>query len=274
MRIYGIDFTSRPTRRKPITCLECELAGDRLLVGELTAWNDFTAFEAAMVRSGPWIAGIDFPFGQARRLVEDLGWPTTWNGYVAHAGGLGRAGFRVVLDIYRAGQPPGDKEHRRATDVAAGAISPQKLYGTPVGLMFFEGGPRLLAAGVTIPGLQAGDPGRIVVEAYPGVLARALIGRRGYKQDTKAKQTPEQAQARQDLLDALSGSVFADAYGLIVEAPAYLADDPSGDLLDALLCAIQAAWSWTRRDQGFGLPAQVDPLEGWIADPHVLARCH
>ena len=27
MRIYGIDFTSRPTRRKPITCLECRLDG-------------------------------------------------------------------------------------------------------------------------------------------------------------------------------------------------------------------------------------------------------
>ena len=92
------------------------------------------------------------------------------------------------------------------TDKAAGAISPQKLYGTPVGLMFFEGAPRLSAAGVTIPGLQAGDPERIVVEAYPGVLARALIGRRGYKQDTKAKQTAEQAQARRDLLSALSGA--------------------------------------------------------------------
>lgn len=41
--------------------------------------------------------------------------------------------------------------------------------------------------------------------------------------------------------------------------------------LDALLCAIQAAWAWTQRDQGFGLPKHVDPLEGWIADPHVRA---
>jgi hypothetical protein len=41
--------------------------------------------------------------------------------------------------------------------------------------------------------------------------------------------------------------------------------------LDALVCAIQAAWAWTRRDHGFGLPEHVDPLEGWIADPHVRA---
>lgn len=270
MRIYGIDFTSRPTRRKPITCLECELAGDRLRVGELTAWSDFTSFEAALVRSGPWIAGIDFPFGQARRLVEHLGWPETWPGYVAHAATLGRAAFRGVLDAYRTERSPGDKEHRRMTDIAAGAISPQKLYGTPVGLMFFEGAPRLLAAGVTIPGLQAGDPGRIVVEAYPGLLARELLGRCSYKQDTRAKQTAAHAQARHDLLHCLNAGAAERHYGIAVAAPLALADDPSGDRLDALLCAIQAAWAWTQQDRGFGLPSRMDPLEGWIADPKTL----
>jgi len=271
MKIYGIDFTSRPRRGKPITCAACTLRDACLLLDELLLWSDFAGFEAALQRPGLWVAGIDFPFGQARRLIRDLGWPATWDGYVAHVAGLGRAGFRAALDAYRAGQPPGDKEHRRAADRVAGAISPQKLYGTPVGLMFFEGAPRLSAAGVTIPGLQAGDPERIVVEAYPGVLARALIGRRSYKQDTRAKRTSGQAQARRDLLSALRGPTFADAYGIAVEAPPDLAEDPSGDRLDALLCAIQAAWAWTQRDQGFGLPEHVDPLEGWIADPHVRA---
>jgi hypothetical protein len=46
---------------------------------------------------------------------------------------LGRGAFRKALDAYRASRPAGDKEHRRETDVAAGSISPQKLYGTPVG---------------------------------------------------------------------------------------------------------------------------------------------
>jgi len=57
-------------------------------------------------------------------------------------------------------------------------------------------------------------------------------------------------------------------YGFAVEAPISLADDPSGDSLDALLCAIQAAWSWRQRHNGFGAPHNVDPLEGWIADPY------
>lgn len=272
MKVYGIDFTSRPKRRKPITCLECRLDGDHLQAGELTEWQEFKAFEAALTSPGPWVAGIDFPFGQARRFIETIGWPRTWPGYVEHAHALGREGFRAALDSYRADRPPGDKEHRRETDIAASSLSPQKLYGTPVGLMFFEGAPRLRAAGVTIPRLQNGDPDRIVVEAYPGVLARALIGRRSYKQDTKSKQTQDQARARRDLLENLIGGAAKPRYGLRVSAPEALTSDPGGDHLDALLCAIQAAWAWTRRNDGFGLPLGFDSLEGWIADPAIAHR--
>jgi hypothetical protein len=267
MRVFGIDFTSRPKRSKPITCLECALEGDRLLARDLVNWRDFEGFEAALQRPGPWIAGIDCPFGQSRTFIENVGWPDSWKGYVEHAEGLGRAGFRAALDEYRATRAPGDKEHLRATDRACGSISPQKLYGTPVGLMFFEGAPRLLRAGVTIPGLQPGHPDRVVVEAYPGVLARRLIGKRGYKQDTKAKQTHERDEARRHLLERILAGDTQPIYGLTVEAPMNLTDDPSGDPLDALLCAIQAAWAWTRRSDGFGLTASADPLEGAIADP-------
>lgn len=267
MRVYGIDFTSRPSRYKSISCLECVLEGGHLRAGPLSLWQDFADFEGALRRPGPWIAGIDFPFGQARRFIETIGWPDTWAGYVAHAQSLGRQGFRAALDAYRAARPPGDKEHRRATDCAAGSISPQKLYGTPVGLMFFEGAPRLLAARVTIPGLQAGDAERIVVEAYPGVLARGLIGRRRYKQDTATKQTPQQAESRRAILQRIAEGATMSTHGLRVEAPAHLAEDPTGDQLDALLCAIQAAWAWNHRAQGFGAPPDLDALEGWIADP-------
>ncbi|MGB7933982.1 MAG: DUF429 domain-containing protein [Gammaproteobacteria bacterium] len=267
MRIYGIDFTSRPKRSKPIICLECVLKRDTLHARELTEWFDFIAFEAALRRPGRWIAGIDFPFGQSRKFIENIGWSTSWQGYTDHVATLDRAGFRKILDNYRVSRPAGDKEHRRAADIAAGAISPQKLYGTPVGLMFFEGAPRLREAGVTIPGLQNGDPDRIVVEAYPGILARSLIGRRSYKQDTKMKQTVNQYEARKDLLRAIINNSVYQTNGLHVEAPMSLADDPGADHLDALLCAIQATWSWTQRDHDFGTPHPTDSLEGWIADP-------
>lgn len=265
--VYGIDFTSRPRRGKPIVCLACAFDGQRLRAGELSEWSSFEPFESALRQPGPWIAAIDLPFGQARTFIRNIGWPTAWPDYVAHAESLGRDGFRRALDDYRARRPSGDKEHRRATDIAAGAISPQKLYGTPVGLMFFEGAPRLLRAGVSIPGVHPGDGERIVVEAYPGLLARTLIGRRPYKHDSKAKQTTERHQARQDLLRAILDGAAISRYGFRVEAPMALADDPGGDHLDALLCAIQAAWAWTRRTECFGFPDTATTAEGWIADP-------
>jgi hypothetical protein len=267
MDVFGIDFTSRPKHRKPITCLHCTLEGDVLCADDLEEWTDFAAFEQTLQRPGPWIAGIDFPFGQARRFIETIGWPRGWADYVRHAQSLTRSGFREALNTYRKTRRSGDKEHRRQTDIAAGSVSPQKLYGVPVGLMFFEGAPRLVASNVTIPKLQHGDPKRIVVEAYPGVLARQLIGNRSYKQDTRKKQTSEQRTARLDLLDGIVNGRLHNRYGLRVKAQPELCEDPGGDHLDALLCAIQAAWAWQKGIEGFRALNRVDSLEGWIADP-------
>jgi len=269
MRVLGIDFTSRPSKRKPLTCLRAELAGDELIAGDLEEWDSFDAFETALQTPGPWIAGIDFPFGQSRRFIENIGWPTAWPAYVDRVAGLSREAWRETLEDYKRARDPGDKEHRRRTDIAAESISPQKLYGVPVALMFYEGAPRIGQSGVTIPGLQRGDPDRIVVEAYPGLLARKLIGRRSYKHDTPARQSLEHLSARQDLLRGITDGALLAEYGVTVKAPEALADDPTGDHLDALLCAIQAAWAWTRRHEQFGMPGDVDVLEGWIADPAV-----
>jgi len=266
MDVSGIDFTSAPGRRKPITCLHCRLEDNVLRAGDLEEWTDFEAFEQALRRPGPWIAGLDFPFGQARRFIETIGWPQNWHGYVGHARSLGRRGFREALETYRRARAAGNKEHRRETDRLAGSISPQKLYGVPVALMFFEGAPRLASSGVTIPHLQEGDPERIVVEAYPGVLARQIT-RQPYKNDSKARQTTDQHSARREILAALCNGHAQEHYGLDVEAPEALCDDPGGDHLDALLCAVQAGWAWIHRERGFGTPLSPDRLEGWIADP-------
>tara|TARA_R110002049_G_scaffold179581_5_gene346615 strand:- start:1299 stop:2108 length:810 start_codon:yes stop_codon:yes gene_type:complete len=267
MRIYGIDFTSRPTRSKPITCMCCHLEGTTLHVGELQEWTSFTEFEHALTQPGPWIAGIDFPFGQSRTFIENTGWTQSWGGYVAHVASMDRQQFKQALVNYKAPRRDGDKEHRRATDIKAGSISPQKIYGIPVGLMFFEGAPRLLKSGVTIPKILKGDPQRIVVEAYPGILARTLIGRRSYKQDTKSKQTSDQLKARHEILHKITTGALQQSHGLSVIAPSELANDPGADHLDALLCATQAAWAWTNKDTNFGAPTNLDALEGWIADP-------
>ena len=211
--------------------------------------------------------GIDFPFGQARRFIETIGWPPSWEDYVDHAASLSRAEFYSTLKAYRAGRMKGGKEHRRQTDIDTGSLSPQKIDYTPVGFMFYEGAPRLRRTGVTVPGMQSGDAQRIVVEAYPGVLVRRFIERRPYKQDSKKKQTEDQRCARQDLHHHLHSSKLQQIYGFRLKAPASVADDPTGDHIDALCCAIQAAWAWLQRDCGYGAPSRFDLLEGWIADP-------
>src|SRR5271170_4769482 len=101
MRVLGIDFTSRPSRKKPITCIYCELNGHVLRAERLEEWIEFTSFELALKKSGPWIAGIDFPFGQSCTFIKNIGWPPSWSGYVTYVGSLTRDGFRDQLARYR-----------------------------------------------------------------------------------------------------------------------------------------------------------------------------
>ena len=46
----------------------------------------------------------------------------------------------------------------------------------------------------------------------------------------------------------------------------------SGDQLDALLCAVQAAWAYSQADDNFGIPVYCDSLEGWIVDPSLVSE--
>ncbi len=266
MRVYGVDFTSRPTRTKSITCAECTLEGQTLVFSGLVGFSAFNQFEEWLLHPGPWVAGMDFPFGQSRRFIENIGWPYSWQKYVRLVKAMTRSEFRQKLDDYRAPREPGDKEHRRSGDHTTGAISPQKLYGVPVGLMFYEGAQRLLASGVHIPGLIDGDPNRCVVEAYPGVLARKA-NKLGYKSDTKAKQSNAHAQVRKDIVRYIQSPQCLGVYGVNIVFDCPLEDDPTGDTLDAVLCALQAAWAFNNLSDIEQKLTADHRLEGWIADP-------
>ena len=264
MKVYGIDFTSRPERGRPITCLECELQDNLLRVGQLWEWEDyFKSFEEFLRHSGPWIAGIDFPFGQSRKFLDNMKWPSCWGDYVyRNVESLDRDDFSKVLDDYRRPRQENDKEHRRATDIVFGGYSPQKIGRPPVGLMFFEGAPRLRRAGVMISGLQeSGDPERIVVEAFPAVAARALVGRH----------SKQQLETRKDILSQLSSHRVKEVFGIKVDIPESLyrplIKNSTCDRIDALLCAVQSAWAWQNRDSKSGWPFPQDSTEGWIAHP-------
>lgn len=195
------------------------------------------------------------PFGLPREAVGDLGWPKQWPQLVAYCRRQGRDEFRAALDRYRESRPTGKRYAHRAADHPAGSHSPLKLVNPPVGLMFLEGAPRLLDAGVNIPGLHPGDSQRVALEAYPGFSARQMVTG-SYKNDAAAKQTPARRQARKSMVALLTTG--DNPFGLTLAGSTQLLDslvgDASGDRLDAVLCAMQAAWAWQRRDTTMDCP--------------------
>ena len=266
MRIYGIDFTCAPRRAKPITVACGRLQRSILQLEEVERLESFAAFEAFLARPGPWVGGFDFPFSLPRELVRELGWPAEWAALVAHCARMSRMELRAALDAYRSARPVGKKYVHRATDAPAGSSSPMKLVNPPVALMFHEGARRLAAADVTLPGLLERNSTKIALEAYPGLLARKQLGlRASYKSDTRSEHTPARRRVRADVLRAMqAGRPLGIFLRLSAKLEKSILADGSGDLLDAAICAMQAAWGWQKRKQNYGLPADAPRGEGWI----------
>lgn len=259
--------------------------------------------------AGGFVMGCDFPFGLPRAFVEALrahgpgdlperlktlagpgataSAPAAPHATASQADGLiralhrhcmDRAGFQQLVDgwgqTWHTDRPPGPKLLHRPTDQASPGVSstsPLQTRYVPVGKMYFEGMKRLVDADLSLPGLRAGRPDAIALEAYPGLLAHELLGRRSYKSDAKAEAAAQQTRliARMDMVDALEQG--RTRLGLRLKlSPAqrdHLVSDPKGDRLDAVLCLLQAAWAHAQREAGhtrWGLPDGIDPVEGWI----------
>jgi len=271
MNIYGIDFTSTPNRKKPIICAVGELTDNKLHIKHLLKSASLNEFEVFLKRRGPWLAGFDFPFGQPRKLIDNLDWSQNWKDYVANIATMSQQAFETVLTEYRQNRPKGDKQHLRVTDKKAKACSPMMLHGVPVGKMFFKGAPRLLRSGINILPCRPNDDDRIAVETYPALVARKWLDKQSYKNDTSAKQTDQHLLARQTLIAGLLSKECQEIYGFTIAIENNLTDpliqDPTADSLDAVLCVIQAAWAYTQK---YGIPPACDPLEGWIVDPQIV----
>jgi hypothetical protein len=274
--LIGCDFSSRPDRRKPIA-----IARGRLLSAGVVALDalqplDTLASYAQWLKDEPaWVGGFDFPFGLPRELVLALHWPTEWLALMQLYAGLSRVEIRDRFAAFCDARPAGGKFAHRATDRWAGSSPSMKWVNPPVAWMLHAGVPPLIAAGACLPGLHGGAadttarrarPGRIALEAYPGLLAREVLGRGSYKSDDKAKQTDERRLQRLRLLQALQAGQTRLGLRLVLTAAQQteLCEDGRGDKLDAVLCLLQAAWGWQRGWPHFGLPMPVDPLEGWI----------
>lgn len=264
--MLGCDFSSAPSRRKPIVLALGQEQRGRVVLQGIETLDSLAAWGNWLAQPRPWVGGFDLPFGLPRELVETLGWPRDWAACMDHYAALTREQIRDQFAAFCDVRPAGGKFAHRATDRPAGSSPSMKWVNPPVAFMLHAGVPLLRAAGVTLPGLCAGDPQRVALEAYPGMLARELIGARSYKSDDRAKHTPERLIARKDLLQALEDgrSRLGLRLKLTHAQRDRLADDGSGDALDAVLCLMQAAWAAHQGAPRYGLPERIDPLEGWI----------
>lgn len=263
--LMGVDFTSAPTRRKPVAAALGRLSAGVVRLERIDLLPALVGFEALLRKPGPWLGAFDFPFGLPRAFVASLALGTTLDAVSAevHRRCVNRMAFRALIDTWGNNQPAGQRLLHRATDGAMSGVtstSPLQTRYVPVGFMYFEGVARLVDADVTIPQLRAGSGERVAVEAYPGLLAHALIGRRSYKNQDE----PDRLIARKELIDALEqGRPWTGLRLRLSHAQRdAVVADASGDRLDAVLCLMQAAWASTR--EGYGLPAKVDAVEGWI----------
>jgi len=280
--LVGCDFSSRPSKRKPIVLALGHAQGARVHLQTLMRFDTLEGFADWLQLPQAWVGGFDLPFGLPRELVETLQWPTDWLACMQHYAGLSRAEIRDTFKAFCDARPVGGKFAHRATDTPAGSSPSMKWVNPPVAYMLHAGVPLLIDAGIHLPGLHMPSPlnsallddasrthaSRVALEAYPGLLARELIGNTSYKSDDKAKQTPERLIARKQLLQTLE--VGQTRLGLRLKLTHAqhdtLVDDASGDSLDAVLCMVQAAWAQAQHAAGhgqYGLP-ECDPLEGWI----------
>jgi hypothetical protein len=263
--LFGVDFSSAPGPRKPIVVAQGQRLGAVVRLQGLQFLSTLAGFETWLQTPGPWLAGFDLPLGLPRGFVDSLGLGSTSAEVCAqvHQRCATRMDFRRLVDAWGNTQPAGQRLLHRATDrllAGVSSTSPLQTRYVPVGFMYFEGYARILASGADVPGLHRGDTQRRALEAYPGALAHALIGKRSYKNDAST----ERLLARKDMLEALEQG--RSSLGLRLKlTPAQagvLVADASGDALDAVLCLLQAAWA--QGQDRLGLPAQMDVVEGWI----------
>ncbi len=276
-RVYGVDFSSAPSPRKPITIAVAWLTQDPdpcLSLERVDLAPDWASFEQFLQTPGPWLAGFDLPFGQPRPLIEHYGWPTHWPAFVDYFYGASKEDLRAAFKAWCDARPVGQKFAWRASDRPAGSSPAMRWTNPPVAWMMKEGAKRLLDAGLWAPAHHAPDTparvqatwrasgARVALEAYPAYLARQ-VSRSSYKSDTPSAQTPAREAVRRQIVQALTHA--AQPWPRLVLTAAWkrrLIAEPGADLLDAVICALQAAQASLMPE--FGLPQSLDPLEGWI----------
>jgi signal transduction histidine kinase len=273
MKIFGIDFTSAPGQKKPLTVAEGDLNQGNLVIQRIHALVSFDEFEDFLKKKGPWIAGIDFPFGLPGAFLSTLGLAHDWPSYVQTLTRRSRADFEKKIKTFKSKHASPYKEPLRFTDVLASSQSPLKLVNAPVAKMFYEGSKRILKSEASILPCRPKKGNRIILEAYPALVARRFA--ESYKSETK--DTSSKNSARKKIVAGILDSGLKNEFGFSLEITNdirnEMQNDTKGDSLDAVLCSLQAAWAWQQGKPHYGMHAgnkNLTQSEGWIVDPSLM----
>ncbi len=288
--VIGVDFSSAPKKNKPIIIatglLKPTLSNLSNRKSFLVSLDDFvelddlSKFEDFLIRSKSWVGGFDLPFGMPRSLIENFHWPISWNKFVNFFCNSNKAYLKDCFKMWCDSRPPGQKFAWRKTDKIAKSSPAMRWTNPPVAWMMHSGILRMVNAGILFPAhcypisseeiykkvleqsftLQSF---KIALETYPAITAR-IITKNSYKSDNKRKQNLTRFNCRKAILFGL----MRDEVGLNIKLSVsekmsqIILKDGKGDFLDSTICMLQAASLIQKKD--FGIPTDVDPLEGWI----------
>lgn len=272
--VAGVDVTSSPRAGKPITLARGRLEAGVLTIADVDDLYSFDDYREALLALPPSIVAIDQPFGLPRAFLEDVEWTGGWEKVVERGRELGLEGFAAVVAAFRDRQPSGNKHPYRAIDLLAGSASPINVVNPPVGRMWQTCTPILLDVGADVRPVRPRPGANITaIEGYAALVAQNLVGTRAYKAESASGDTAVRRAARIALVEALGQPICREVYGLTVRLPSRLRlafrESHRADRLDAVLCAVQAAWAGGQ--PSLGIPGDADVLEGWTPDPITVA---
>ncbi len=205
-----------------------------------------------------WVAGIDFPFGMPVAAVEHFQWlaggvSQTWESYISriYQNCVSIEQFQEMPETWRKESRPkagkSSKEERvflpRLADKIGGfggaqPSSPMKVNpqcNPPVGRMFYEGARLLQAANVSIYPVRINSSKRVVVEAYPRLVADHCIGSGEKYKDGKGLD-----ELRENIIDKLGNANNPYKLKVVFEGGSnglrqQCIRDEKGDTLDSVL---------------------------------------
>ena len=248
MLIHGVDFTSRPSHRKPLTVA----TADNGVIVSLQCFAQLDLFEEWLTEATGTI-GIDAPFGYPVELCQQLFPGKTWS-EIAEDLSIYRPLDRIAplasqVKEFRDARPVGNKEPKRLTDRESNSASAMKFFQPPVGRMAARLLPILLRSMHNILPVKPTESSVSVVEVYPAKWTRShtIVG--GYKDRLGLEEERRALLHRTRFEFSIGTAEFAIA-------------DEKGDLVDAIIACEQVA-TWIEAGRPMPSSPQVN-LEGWI----------